>query len=291
MRGIKFRGGFHDFALDTGGIKVFPSLVAAEHTRDFKPELVSTGSGELDALLGGGLARGTNTLLMGPSGVGKTTTAIRCILAALERGETCAYFLFDEGLATLLSRASAMAMDLEPFIDSGHLKIRQIDPAEISPGEFSSWVREAVIDLGASYVAIDSLNAYLQAMPGEKFLLLQMHELLTYLNQSGIATLLVLGQHGLVGEIRSDVDLSYLSDAIVLFRLFEAKGELLTAVSVVKSRASAHERTIRQLRLGPTGVRVGEALVDFQGVLAGVATYSGSQAMLPQIASTARDVD
>ena len=291
MRGIKFRGGFHDFALDTGGIKVFPSLVAAEHTRDFKPELVSTGSGGLDALLGGGLARGTNTLLMGPSGVGKTTTAIRCMLAALERGETCAYFLFDEGLATLLSRASAMSMDLEPFIDSGHLKIRQIDPAEISPGEFSSWVREAVIDLGASYVAIDSLNAYLQAMPGEKFLLLQMHELLTYLNQSGVATLLVLGQHGLVGEIRSDVDLSYLSDAIVLFRLFEAKGELLTAVSVVKSRASAHERTIRQLRLGPTGVRVGEALVDFQGVLAGVATYSGSQAMLPQIASTARDVD
>ena len=282
MRGIKFRGGFHDFSLDTGGIEVFPSLIAAEHRRDFKPELVPTGSAELDTLLGGGLARGTNTLLMGPSGVGKTTTSIRCILSALLRGETCAYFLFDEGLMTLLSRARHMSMDLQPFIDSGHLLIRQIDPAEVSPGEFSGWVRKAVANSNATYVAIDSLNAYLQAMPGEKFLLLQMHELLSYLNQLGIVTLLVLGQHGLVGDMRTDVDLSYLSDAILLFRFFESKGEILTAVSVVKSRASAHERTIREFRLGPTGVRVGEALTDFQGVMAGVQTYRGDQAMLPR---------
>ncbi len=285
MRGIKFRGGFHDFSLDTGGIEVFPSLVAAEHRRDFESVLVSTGSAELDTLMGGGLARGTNILLMGPSGVGKTTTLIRCVLSALERGETCAYFLFDEGLTTLLNRASAMSMDLQPFIDSGHLMIRQIDPAEVSPGEFASWVRRAVTETQATYIGIDSLNAYLQAMPGEKFLLLQMHELLSYLNQLGIVTLLVLGQHGLAGDMRTDVDLSYLSDAILLFRFFESKGEILTAVSVVKSRASAHERSIREFRLGATGVRVGEALTDFQGVMIGVQTYRGNVAMLPSDAS------
>ena len=281
MRGIKFRGGYHDFALDTGGIEVFPSLIAAEHRRDFEAALMETGSEGLDKLLGGGLARGTNTLLMGPSGVGKTTTAIRCILAALERGETCAYFLFDEGLATLLARAYAMSMDLQPFIDNGQLLIRQIDPAEVSPGEFAGWVRKAIAEQQATYVAIDSLNAYLQAMPGEKFLLLQMHELLSYLNQLGIVTLLVLGQHGLLGDVRSDVDLSYLSDAILLFRFFETKGEILTAVSVVKSRASAHERTIREFRLGTSGLRVGEALTDFQGVMSGVQTYRGAMDMLP----------
>lgn len=281
MRGIKFRGGFHDFSLDTGGIEVFPSLVAAEHSRAYSPELLSTGPRELDALLGGGLARGANTLLMGPSGVGKTTTAIRCVLTALERGETCAYFLFDEGLNTMLARAASMSMDLQPYIDSGLLHVRQIDPAEISPGEFASLIRKAVTEDNAAYVVIDSLNAYLQAMPGEKFLLLQMHEILNYLNQLGIVTLLVLGQHGLLGEVRSDVDLSYLSDAILLFRFFEARGEILTAVSVVKSRTSAHERTIREFRLGASGVRLGEALTDFQGLMSGVQSYNGTIAMLP----------
>ncbi len=288
MRGIKFRGGYHDFALDTGGIEVFPSLIAAEHRRDFAPAFLSTGSSELDKLLGGGIAAGTNTLMMGPSGVGKTTTAIRCILSALERGQPCAYFLFDEGLTTLLARARAMSMDLQPHIDSGRLAIRQIDPAEISPGEFSSWVRRAVTEDEAAFVVIDSLNAYLQAMPGEKYLILQMHELLNYLNQLGVATLLVLGQHGLVGDMRTDVDLSYLSDTILLFRFFEAKGEILTALSVVKSRSSAHERTIREFRLGPTGVRVGEALTDFQGVMAGVQAYKGQMAMLPGEPGTAK---
>ncbi len=281
MRGIKFRGGYHDFSLDTGGIDVFPSLIAAEHRRDFEAGFLATGSVELDKLLGGGIARGTNMLLMGPSGVGKTTTAIRCILSALERGQNCAYFLFDEGLMTLLGRAEAMSMDLRPFIENGQLAIRQIDPAEISPGEFSSWVRKAVTDDKAAFIVIDSLNAYLQAMPGEKYLLLQMHELLNYLNKLGIATLLVLGQHGLVGDMRADVDLSYLSDTILLFRFFEAKGEILTALSVVKSRASAHERTIREFRLGPSGVRVGETLSDFHGVMAGVPAYKGQMAMLP----------
>ena len=291
MRGIKFRGGFHDFTLDTGGVEVFPSLIAAEHGRDFEQALMSTGSPELDALMGGGLARGTNTLLMGPSGVGKTTTAIRCVLAALERGESCVYFLFDEGLTTLLTRSRSMSMDLQPYVDSGRLMIRQIDPAEISPGEFSSAMRKAVIDDDATYVVIDSLNAYLQAMPGEKFLLLQMHELLSYLNQLGVVTMLVLGQHGVVGDVRSDVDLSYLSDAVLLFRFFEAAGEIRTAVSTVKSRSTAPERTIREFRLGPTGIRVGQALTDFKGVMAGVQTYGGALMMLPPdgAAETSRD--
>lgn len=283
MRGIKFRGGYHDIALETGGIRVFPRLVAAEHHARFDPTGKSTGSAELDLLLGGGLVPGTNTLLLGPSGVGKTTTGVRCMLAALERGETATYFLFDEGLPTLLARSALLSMDLAPYIEAGRLTILQIDPAELSPGEFAAVVRAAVEDRGSTFVGVDSLNAYLHAMPDEEYLILQMHELLTYLNQKGVTTLLVLGQHGLVGEVRSDVDLSYLSDAILLFRFFEAKGEVRTALSVVKSRVKAHERSIRELRLGAGGVRVGEALGDFEGVLSGLPAYRGRVAMLPGV--------
>ncbi|KQT60706.1 MULTISPECIES: ATPase domain-containing protein [unclassified Aureimonas] len=280
MRGIKFRGGYHDFNLDTGGLTVFPRLVAAEHHLAFDASPVSTGNTGLDALLGGGLAPGTNTLLSGPSGVGKTTTAIRCMMAALERGETATYFLFDEGLGTLLSRSTTLGMDIRPFIDSGQLSLQQIDPAELSPGEFTSRVRKAVEEKGSRFLVIDSLNAYLHAMPGEQFLILQMHEILTYLSQQGVTAILVLGQHGLVGDMRSDVDLSYLSDAILLFRFFEAHGEVRTAVSVVKSRTSAHERTIREFRLGQNGLAVGEALHDFEGVLTGLPSYKGIMRML-----------
>jgi circadian clock protein KaiC len=281
MRGIKFRGGYHDFALDTGGLSVFPRLIAAEHHASFDPTAASTGSAELDLLLGGGLVPGTNTLLIGPSGVGKTTTGVRCMLATLERGETATYFLFDEGLATLLARAAALGMDLAPHIETGRLTITQIDPAELAPGEFASKVRIAVEERRSTFVVIDSLNAYLHAMPGEDFLILQMHELLNYLNQQGVTTLLVLGQHGIVGEVRTDVDLSYLSDAVLLFRYFEAKGEVRTALSVVKSRVNAHERTIRELKLtAEHGLQVGEALTDFQGVLSGLPTYAGGVEML-----------
>ena len=279
MRGVKYRGGYHDYVLDTGGLTVFPRLVAAEHHASFTAAAASTGSAELDLLLGGGLVPGTNTLLMGPSGVGKTTTIVRCMLTALERGERATYFLFDEGMATLLARAAALAMDLTPHLDSGRLTIMQIDPAELSPGEFSFKVRVAVEE-GSSFVAIDSLNAYLHAMPGEEFLTLQMHELLSYLNRQGVTALLVLGQHGIMGEVRSDIDLSYLSDNNVLFRFFEAQGEVRSAISVVKSRVNAHERTIRELRLFSVGVQVGDALVDFQGILTGLPTYGGHVAML-----------
>ncbi len=285
MRGIKFRGGFHDLLLETGGIRVFPRLIAAEHHASFDPKGKSTGSPELDLLLGGGLVPGTNTLLLGPSGIGKTTTAIRCMLAALERGERATYYLFEEGLATLLARSATLGIDLKPHLEAGRLTITRIDPAEISPGEFASMVRQAVEGRGSGFVAIDSLNAYLHAMPGEEFLILQMHELLSYLNQQGVTMLLVLGQHGIVGDVRSDVDLSYLSDCILLFRFFEAKGEVRGALSVVKSRVNAHERSIREVRFGPGGLQVGEALGDFEGVLSGLPAYHGKVAMLAAVAS------
>ena len=280
MRGIKFRGGYHDFNLDTGGITVFPRLVASGLRKNFSTDFATTGSDRLDILLGGGLTPGTNTLLMGPSGAGKTTTAIRCILTALERGQKAAYYLFDEGLATLTLRCAALGMDIRPYIESGQLTLLQIDPAELSPGEFAANVRKSVEEIGAQFVAIDSLNAYLQAMPGEKYLLLQMHELLTFLNQQGILTILILGQHGVVGDMRSDVDLSYLSDTIMLFRFFESKGQVLKALSVVKSRTSAHEQTIREFRLTSNGIEVGHPLTDFEGVLSGVPSYRGNIPML-----------
>ncbi|WP_299704340.1 ATPase domain-containing protein [Caballeronia sp.] len=280
MRGIKFREGFHDFTLETGGIDVYPRLVAAEHHAEFANAPVSTGSEGLDAMLGGGLIPGTNALLIGPSGVGKTTTVVCCLLAALKRGERCIYYLFDETLGTLLMRSKSLGMDLSTYLDNGLLTLRQVDPAEMSPGQFTSDVREAVEDEGVTYVAIDSLNAYLQAMPGERYLLLQMHELLGYLNQRGIVTMLVLGQHGIVGEVQTDIDISYLSDVMVLFRYFEHQGEVLTALAAVKSRSNAHERTIRQFRLTHGGLELSEALRDFDGVLAGLPSYRGDSTML-----------
>jgi circadian clock protein KaiC len=280
MRGMKFRGGYHDFILDKGGLSVFPRLVASEHHMVFSEAFNSTGCKELDGLLGGGLTPGTNTLLTGPSGVGKTTTAVRCMLAALERGTKATYYLFDEGLKTLMTRSMALGMDLRPHIKSGALNIQQIDPAELSPGEFSSRARVAVEQNGSSFLCIDSLNAYLQSMPGEQYLLLQMHEMLSYLNQSGVTTLLILGQHGMLGDMRSDIDLSYLSDAILMFRFFEAKGEVRTALSAVKSRTSSHERFIREFKLGATGLQLGEALRDFEGVMSGLPSYEGNVSLL-----------
>jgi circadian clock protein KaiC len=280
LRGVKYRGGFHDFIIATGGVAVFPRLVAAEHHSAFSELLTSTGVERLDQMLGGGLASGTNALFSGPSGVGKTSTAVQCALSAIRRGEKAAYYLFDEGRATMLARARYMGMDLEPHIESGALQVSQIDPAELSPGEFASRVRDAVEKQGARFIVIDSLNAFLQAMPGEKYLMLQMHEMLSYLNQQGVNTILILGQHGLIGDVRSDVDLSYLSDTILLFRYFEAMGEMRKAVSVAKSRTTPHEPSIREFRLGPSGIMIGEPLKDFEGVLTGLPSYRGGTPML-----------
>jgi circadian clock protein KaiC len=280
MRGVKYRGGFHDFTIETGGVAVFPRLIAAEHHSEFSEELMGTGLDRLDQMLGGGLAAGTNALFSGPSGVGKTSTAVRCALSAIERGEKGAYYLFDEGRATMLARAKAMGTDLGPHVESGALQVVQIDPAELSPGEFSSWVRNAVEQDDVKFIVIDSLNAFLQSMPGEKFLLLQMHEMLSYLNQQGVITILILGQHGIIGDVRADVDLSYLSDSILLFRYFEAQGEMLKAVSVAKSRTTEHESSIREFRLTPHGIDIGDPLKDFEGVLTGLPTYRGTTPLL-----------
>jgi circadian clock protein KaiC len=280
MRGIKFRGGEHDFVLDTGGLSVFPRLVASEHRIRSEYEIVSSGVPKLDDLMGGGMPCGSNTLFSGPSGVGKTTTAMACVLAAMKRGQKASYYLFDEGLSTLLIRGKALGMDLEPYLKNGQLRIVPLDPAEVSAGEFAHMVRHAVEDDAAEMVVIDSLNAYLQAMPGSKYLMLQMHELLTYLNYRNVVTILILAHHGVLGDMRTEVDMSYLADAILLFRFFEARGKLLKAVSMVKSRTSQHEQTIREFRMGPGGLEVGQELTDFEGVLAGVAAYRGALPLL-----------
>jgi circadian clock protein KaiC len=280
MRGIRFRGGFHDYALETGGITMFPRLVAAEHVLDFTPQLRMTGSAGLDKLLGGGMVSGTNTLIVGPSGIGKTTLSARCLLSALERGEKASFYLFDEGMGTFFARNLALGMDLRPFAENGQLRLHHIDPAELSPGEFAQMLRDAVERHGVSFIVIDSLNAYLQAMPGEQYLVLQMHELLSYLNQQGVTTVLILGQHGLIGEVRSDVDLSYLADTTVLLRFFESSGRLRRAITVIKSRTANHALTIHELQLGPDGVRVGDPLEGFEGVLTGLPSYHGSTPMM-----------
>lgn len=275
LRGVKFRGGYHDCVLETGGIRVFPRLVAAEHRASFDTNPQTTGVPSLDALLGGGLTPGTNTLFTGPSGVGKTTTAVRAALSALERGQKVMYYLFDEGAGTLLRRSAQLGMDLEPYLRSGTLTLQQIDPAELSPGEFSNRVRKAVEEDGASFFVIDSMNAYVHAMPGEHFLLLQFHELLSYLNQRGCTTVLVLGQHGLIGEGHADVDLSYLSDAMLLFRFFEAEGSIHGAVLVLKSRTTPHKHSIHEFRITSSGLQVGHPLSNFEGVLSGLPSYAG----------------
>jgi len=292
MRGTKYRGGYHDFAIESGGLRVHPRLVASEHRALFNEAPFLTGSGKLDDLLGGGLVPGTATLLTGPAGVGKTTTVVQCMVAALKRGESAAYFLFDERLPTLLTRSAALGMDLERFIASGALDVRRIDPAELSPGEFSALVRDAVEGQGARVVVVDSLNAYLQAMPDEQYLVLQMHELLSYLAQHGVVSLLILGQHGVMGDIRADIDLSYLADTVMQLRFFEAEGEVRQAISVIKTRTTRHERTIREFRIDSGGLRVGEPLRDFQGVLTGVPTFRGATGeLLPgtQAASKAEE--
>jgi len=280
MRGVAFRGGYHDFEIARGGLQVYPRLVASDHAVKDGGSPNSTGSAQLDDLLGGGLVPGTATLLTGPAGVGKTTASVQCMVAALQRGEKAAYFLFDERLPTLLTRSEALGMDLQPYIENGQLELRAVDPAEMSPGEFSASVRTAVETRNASVVVIDSLNAYLQSMPNEQFLVLQMHELLTYLGQKGVVSLLILGLHGVTGDMRSDVDLSYLSDTVLQMRYFEAHGEVRQAISVIKTRTAKHERTIREYQIGASGLLLGEPLRKFHGILMGVPTFMGEEAAL-----------
>jgi circadian clock protein KaiC len=275
MRGIAFRGGYHDFTIERGGLSIFPRLVAAEHHKEFHGEAISSGSQGLDALLGGGLHRGTSALLIGGAGVGKSTVAMTYAVAAAERGELAILFAFDEGLGTIFARADSLGVPLRDHVTAGRVIIQQIDPAEMSPGEFVATVREAVEKENARVVVIDSLNGYLNAMPNEKFLILQMHELLSYLNQLGVVTILVLAQHGLMGPMQSPLDMSYLSDTVVMLRYFEADGLVRRALSVVKKRSGGHEYSIREFRLKQGGLHVGPPLKEFRGIFTGTPTYVG----------------
>jgi circadian clock protein KaiC len=275
MRGIEFSGGYHDFVIRRGGIEVFPRLIAARHHKAFLGEFAASGSAELDLMLGGGLERGTNTLLLGAAGVGKSSLALTYAISAAERGEHAVFFAFDEGRGTLEARARMLGLPLDRALDSGRIRFQQIDPAELSPGEFAWNVQRSVEDDKARVVVIDSLNGYLNAMPEGRFLILQMHELLTYLNQQGVLTILVLAQHGLVGPMNTPLDVSYLSDAVLLLRYFEYRGMVRRALSVVKKRSGNHEHTIREFGLTPRGISVGPPLVDFHGIFSGTPQFTG----------------
>ncbi|MBC9882061.1 AAA family ATPase [Bradyrhizobium sp. INPA01-394B] len=275
MRGIRFRGGYHDFIIETGGLEIFPRLVAAEHHRSFVGDFTPSGSAELDQLLGGGLERGTNALLIGSAGVGKSSVALTYAIAAAERGEHAVFFAFDEGRGTVEARARTLGLDLEKHIQSGRIRFQQIDPAELSPGEFAANVRASVERDNAQIVIIDSLNGYLNAMPDERFLILQMHELLSYLAQQGVLTILILAQHGLMGPTYSNLDISYLSDAVLMLRYFELGGMVRRALSVVKKRSGNHEHAIREFRLTSSGVKLGPPLKDFSGIFSGTPQYTG----------------
>lgn len=279
-RGQAFRGGYHDFTIKTGGVAVFPRLIAGDHRTGFARDPLPSGIAELDALLGGGIEKGSSALLLGPAGAGKSIFALQFVDAALKRGEKAAIFVFDEELGLLFNRARSMGFDLEAMRDAGGLHIEQVDAAELSPGEFAHRVRERVGNAQAKTVVIDSLNGYQAAMPEENALILHIHELLQYLNRQGATTFLTVAQHGLVGDMKAPVDLTYLADTVILLRYFEAVGEVKRAVSVIKKRTGRHENTIREFRIGARGLILGSPLEGFHGVLRGTPTYVGQRVPL-----------
>ncbi|HET9863885.1 MAG TPA: ATPase domain-containing protein [Steroidobacteraceae bacterium] len=278
FRGRKFRGGYHDYAIRTGGLQVFPRLVAAEHRRDVAAERISSGNAQLDELLGGGIELGTSTLVVGPPGTGKSSLAAQLVAAAAQRGQKSAMFIFDESTTTLFSRTHGMGIDLEKHAKAGLVSVQPVDPAELSPGEFAQTLRDAVERNDVKVIVIDSINGYLNATPEERFLTTQLHEILSYLGQHGVATLLVGAHQGFIGpNMQSPVDTSYLADAVILLRYYEAEGEVRQAVSIVKKRGSLHERTIRDFRLTSKGIHVGKPLRDFRGILTGVPIFIGER--------------
>jgi circadian clock protein KaiC len=280
-RGMAFKGGYHDYIIRRGGLKVFPRLVAAEHRQPVPQGRLASGIDQLDALLGGGIEQGTSTLIVGPPGTGKSSLAAQFVQTAVDAGQHAAMFIFDESLNTLLSRTASLGINLQKHMDAGRLTVQQVDPAELSPGEFAHAIRHAVERDQAAVVVIDSLNGYLNAMPEERFLTIQLHELLTYLGQLGVATLLIGAHQELIGaQMSSPVDATYLADTVILLRYFEAHGEVRQALSVVKKRGGEHERTIREFRLERGRILVGEPLRDFRGVLTGVPVYQGEAAPL-----------
>ncbi len=273
IRGVKFHEGNHDLILEKGGMVIFPRLVASDHHSSFTQDHFPSSIPGLDLLLGGGLDRGTSNMLMGPPGTGKSTLAVKFALEAAKKGEKVLMFIFDETLLTLTARASALGMDLTPHFETGAIIIEQVNPAEISPGEMAHRIQSSVIKNETRMVIIDSINGYLNAMPEAHFLALQLHELLAFLNQQGVITIMVLAQQGVVGNMQSTVDLTYLADTVLLFRYFEAFGSVKQAVSVIKKRSGNHERTIREIKIGKNGIEVGEALTKLQGVLNGIPIF------------------
>jgi circadian clock protein KaiC len=280
MRGSAYQSGWHDFALVTGEVYVFPSLIAEEHRKPIEGPPIRSGVAGLDEVLGGGLDRGTTTMLVGPSGAGKSSVALRYTMAAIAQGEQAAYFSFDETFETLSRRAAALGLPVVETVEAGKLGWHRANPSRLSPGEFVWQVRREVEDRQARIVVIDSLNSYLGTMPEERSLVLQMHELLTYLNNQGVVTILILAQQGVVGDVQNPIDLSFLSDTVVLLRFFEAAGEVRKAISVVKKRTGTHGLAIHEYRLFPNGMQIGPPLVELQGVLTGVPTHTGPKERL-----------
>ena len=277
MRGRAFHGGFHDFLIRTGGLDVFPRLVAGSHPDvGVRHESAKSGIDQLDALVGGGLDYGTSTLIVGPSGSGKSTLAMQYVHSAIERGEQALFISFDETERVFHERALGLGWDFRTAVERGNLTFKQVDPAELSPGELAATVARAV-EAGAEVVVLDSLTGYQHAMPEEQFLLLQMHELLTYLNQQGVLTFVILAQSGMVGQMQSPVDMTYLSDTVLMMRFFEAEGEIRRAISVLKKRTGSHETAIREMRIHPAGIDVGEKLTKFRGVLTGTPVFEGGK--------------
>jgi circadian clock protein KaiC len=273
-RGRRFRGGYHDYVIESGGLRIFPRLVASEHRGRYEQRRLSSGAASLDRLLGGGIEAGTSTLVVGSAGTGKSTLAAKFVEAAATRGERSAMFLFDESINTLLSRTDALGIELQKHYDSGLVALRQVDPAELTPGELAHEIRTAVEEQDVRIIVIDSLNGYLNAMPGERYLTIHLHELLMFLGSHGVATLLIGAHQGVIGtQMRSPVDATYLADAVVMLRYFETRGRVRQAISVMKKRGGAHERTIREFSLQAGGIVVGEPLSDFHGVLTGVPTF------------------
>ena len=279
-RGQSFSAGYHDFMIAKGGVQVFPRLVAAEHRKGYAEISLSSGIAELDQLLGGGIAAGSSTLVIGPAGTGKSLLILNYVAAAVARGERAALFVFDEEMGLLLSRAKSLGIDLAAMRDAGQLFIQQMDAAEVSPGEFSHRVRGCIDRQGIRVVAIDSLNGYQAAMPEEQFVILHLHELLQYLNRQGAATFLAVAQHGMIGDMKQTIDVTYLADTVIMLRYFEALGRVRRAISAIKKRTGAHEDTIREFQIGNRGVAIGPPLHEFQGVLRGVPTYVGIGAPL-----------
>ena len=271
FRGTDFRSGFHDFEIRGSGLEVYPRLVAAEHNNPFDASHIKSGVSALDNLLGGGPDRGTSTLLVGPAGSGKSTIAVQYAVAAAERGDHAVIFAFDESIATIEVRTASLGISFRQGVEKGQVKIHQIDPAELSPGEFGWRVRQAVEIDGARVIVIDSLNGYMNSMPEEQFLTPQLHELLTYLGRQGVTTLMVVAQHGITGGITtSPVDASYLADSVVQLRYFEYAGKVKKAISVVKKRSGTHEESIREMWFNRQGIHLSEPLEQFRGILTGV---------------------